>query len=113
MQALYAPGLQPARLARIRRAYYFGPQAMQVGGVLNEVSKLTLRCVARVQLFLQKAASVLVAYWGLCTQHVFGSDEMVRIWWEKIIDWETRRYVAILAFICSFSNRFCTYVSVN
>lgn len=37
---MYVGGLEPARLARIGQAYYFGEQAMHVDGVSNEVSRL-------------------------------------------------------------------------
>lgn len=43
MQVTYAAGLEPARLARLGQAYYFGEQAMQVDGVSDEVSLLHLR----------------------------------------------------------------------
>lgn len=42
MQAVYASGLQPARLARIGQAYYYGPRAMEVDDVSDEVSDFTL-----------------------------------------------------------------------
>lgn len=41
MQGKYAAGLQPARLARIGHAYYFGSRAMQVDDVSDEVSNIT------------------------------------------------------------------------
>lgn len=34
------------------------------------------------------AAVALVIYWGLCAERAFGSEEMVRVWWEKIVEWE-------------------------
>ncbi|KZP29723.1 hypothetical protein FIBSPDRAFT_946603 [Athelia psychrophila] len=70
MIGMYAEGLEPARLARIGQAYYYGPQAMEVDGVSDE-----------------KAAVSLVIYWGLCAKKC-RSEEMVQLWWEEIADWE-------------------------
>lgn len=48
MQAIYAAGLEPARLARIGQAYYYGARAMEVDGVSDKVSILTPGPVSRV-----------------------------------------------------------------
>lgn len=98
-QAYFAAGLQPARLARIGHAYYFGPQAMHVDDVGDVVSKLTHMRVSGYSFSAQLAASSLIVYWGLCAQRMFGSREMARIWWEQVADWETGRYVAVVSFI--------------
>lgn len=45
---MYAEGLEPARLARIGQAYYYGPQAMEVDGVSDEVSRPPPGPVSRV-----------------------------------------------------------------
>lgn len=41
MQSMYATGFEPARLAHIRHAYYYGSQVMEVDDVSNKVSNLT------------------------------------------------------------------------
>ncbi|KZP28577.1 hypothetical protein FIBSPDRAFT_947410 [Athelia psychrophila] len=70
MICMYAEGFEPARLARIGQAYYYGPDAMEVDGVSD-----------------QKAAVSLVVYWGLCAKK-YRSEELVQVWWEGIADWE-------------------------
>lgn len=72
MQTWYASGLQPTRLAHIGQAYYFGPQAMEVDGVSDKVSQLTLLRVARVD--IQPAER------GMCIGRILGTCRKNPIW---------------------------------